>query len=219
MVKTGKTYKKDWIYASIIVGVVFILLAFFLVDWDATNTSTYEYIEHNTYQEDISETNSQTYCYNGECYTSYSEYSSVKNNYEKNLAYEEADAKWEEHIEIMNYDSGKTDEIINQYCPSGMSYEQIPPCVNNLQPRLEAYANHVVNAQNFLLQEGNVFTNKQTLLSGLDENAIFITTTANNLNSLVTQYNSWVQTQQNQQAISQAREQAVYDTIRILSGF
>ena len=136
----------------------------------------------------------------------------------KELEYEEADKVWREYVSILQNDGDKTKEIVNNYC-SNVDYTEFPNCYNNLQPRLEAYATHIVNAQNFLSNTENIFSNKNSLLASLDEEAVFVTSISNWLASTTNDYNNWVATQQYEQEISQQREQAIYDTISLLSGF
>lgn len=142
----------------------------------------------------------------------------VDSGYEDN-SYEVASEKWNEHADIIDYDIGETNRIIEQHCPEGMLYKQVPSCIDYLQPRLTVYTNHVLDAKDFLYQEGEAFSNTQTLLAGLDDDLVYIQSQANYLGTLTNDYNSWVQEQNYQSQISQQREQAVYDLLKILSGF
>lgn len=211
----SKKNETDWTTNIIIVGITFLVffaMGFFFIAQENQNDLD------DSYEPCSKE---YTLC-GGSCYFCQEGYylgDDCECHRDDETLYRLANEGWEEHVIILNNDVEKANIIINQYCSNGMSYEQIPNCVNNLQPRLETYANHITNAQNFLLNKGDVFSNKQTLLAGLDDRATYVVTNANNLNQLTIEYNSWVQAQNYQSQISQQREQAIYDTIRILSGF
>jgi hypothetical protein len=220
----GRKKKKDtgWILPAIIVGVCLFMFIFLRVDITDFNMNTEEYIykENSAYQTNTvtntKQTNTETYCFNGECYTTRTEYNNAVNDYEQELAYDEASEDWEDHRSILNNDGEKTDEALDSYCEN-IDMTGVPDCVNIVYPRLEAYATHIVNAQNFLHNEGDVFSNKQKLLANLDEQAIYVKTIANNLDTMVNQYNALASQQQAQQEQAQQEAEALSNIIKILA--
>ena len=218
--KNSHSYSSDWKYVLIILGVVFAVLIFALVDWDKINTNTKEVHSSTNYEENYVSnakvSNSETYCYNGDCYETYSEYSSAKQINEQNKDYEITNSKWTEHIEIIENDAKKTNEAYNSYCVS-IDMSGVPTCVNTIYPRLEVYATHIANAQNFMLNQGSAFDNRQKLLANLDEHSVYVKTIANNLDSAVNQYNSWVASQQQAQVQAQQNSEMLSNILKILA--
>lgn len=224
MVK-NKFSPPKWFFPALI---VLVPLAFWLsssilsgdIEFNTNTRENHVYIE-STYSEniDVSGSITETYCYNGECYTTTEEYNQAITNEQNNQDYKTASNLWKQHTDIIKNDAEKASEIHNTYCSGQVSMEYIIICADLGYPRLEAYAIHILNAQNFMRDEGDLFSNQQELFGYLDEHAITVTSMINNINSLVNQYNTWAQQQQDEQALSQTREQAVYDTLRIISGF
>lgn len=83
--------------------------------------------------------------------------------------------------------------------------------VDTLSPRLQNYKSHVLDAQSFLEQEGDVFGNKLELSANMGSDLTQIEVLTNRLNSAVNQYNTQIKAQQDQQ-------QAVYNALKILAG-
>jgi len=200
----------------IIFTITLVIVALFLLTADNTTTNEYDnYDESNSYCED-------GYIICGDsCYSCNDGYylgTDCQCYPDENTKYKETSEDWQEHVSILSNDEEKLEEYMDSYC-SNLKYKDIPTCYNNLQPRLEVYANHIINAKNFLNQRGYVFSNRETLSANLDEEAIYVASNANWLSTTIAEYNNWVQTQQNEEAISNAREKALYDTISLLAPF
>lgn len=210
----------EWLFPAIIVGVVILIFLFSTTDSFNTNTEEYTYRDDRVYENnvvsDVRETNTATYCYNGECYTTQTEYNSVVENYENSQAYEKADNLWEQHKDILSNDVDKITGIFNDYC-EGIDMTGVPTCVNLAYPRLEAYAKHIVNAQNFMQNNGEVYFNQQELFGYLDEHAVYVQSSANILDSMTNQYNSWALSQQQAQIQAQQEAEALSNIVKILA--
>jgi len=207
-----------WILPVIVVGFALIFLVFSGGIELGTNTKENSVYNKQTYTEniDVRETNTETYCLNGDCYTTKTEYNQALENYQNNQAYEEVDNLWTQHRGILKNDAEKITEINDNYCKN-IDMTGIPNCINFAYPRLEAYANHIVNAQNFMQNNGGVFSNQQELFGYLDEHAVYVKSSANILDSMINQYNTWIQQQQNQQAQAQQEAEALSNILKILA--
>jgi hypothetical protein len=133
---------------------------------------------------------------------------------QEDLAYEKADSIWRQHVEILENDEEKLSETIENYCQGQLTGEQINNCVSQISPRLNVYSTHIVNAQSFMTNEGDVFSNKLELLSWLDEKAVYTHTLANSLNTMVENYNSNLAQQQSQYQID---EESLETILKILA--
>jgi hypothetical protein len=130
---------------------------------------------------------------------------------------DQIDSTWKQHKNILENDAIQTDKIISQYCYNNLPYEDLPACVNNIAPRLEAYANHLINAQEFILNYGKIYSNQQELLAWLDEQSIIIQTYANNIDVIIKEYNNWILNQQQIQKDYQQQQEILADILRILT--
>jgi len=228
MTKSKKKQESSLSTGSVIAIVIGVVIIVAIIASTASNNS-YEDIS-NGYDIDINDyvDNSQEYyCDIGYTLCGDSCYSCEEGYYlatdcncypTEDTLYEKTDGKWTEYVEVLSKDLEKTEDVLDNYC-YGVQYSEFPNCYNFLQPRLEAYATHIVNAQNFLSSTGDTFSNRNSLSASLDEEAVYVTSISNWLGSEVTNYNNWVATQQYEQEISRQNEQAIYDTISILSMF
>lgn len=86
--------------------------------------------------------------------------------------------------------------------------------VTDMEHGLNVSSTHIANAQSFMTNEGDVFSNKLELLSWLDEKAVYTHTLANSLNTMVENYNSNLAQQQSQYQID---EESLETILKILA--
>ncbi len=203
-----KGFWRNLIIIGSIILILFFVYYFSVSQNSDSNTNTYSSICEAGYTE----------C-NGQCFSCEKGYylGTDCNCYpNEDTLYNQADSKWKQHSDILSNDAEKTNEAYNMYCV-GVDMSGVPNCVDVVYPRLEVYATHIVSAQNFMLDKGNIFNNQQQLLSNLDEHSVYVKTLANSLDTAVNQYNSWVQAQQQQQAQDQQTAEALSNILKILA--
>lgn len=130
---------------------------------------------------------------------------------------EDVDRIWSQHRSTLENDRIQTSNILDQYCYDGLPYAQLSSCVNIIYPRLEAYAQHIVNARIFLNDNGEVYSNQQELFGWLDEQAVVVKTIANNVDTMIQEYNNWVLSQQQIQEQEKITQEILVDVLKILA--
>ena len=144
-------------------------------------------------------------------------YENVNEETKQDSTYEQVDSIWEQHREILDDDRSQILEI-GRRCDEGVSDQDFKDCVNELNPFLEMYYLHLIEAKTFISQTGNTFSNRLGLQANLDEGIVYVLTVKNKVNQAVEDYNANLQLIQNQQEMTQAREQAIYDVLDVLGG-
>ena len=109
---------------------------------------------------------------------------------QSDLDYEKADARWQQYTKTLKSDEERINDIIDDYCNGISTGNEIEQCVNLISPILSSYTTHITNAQTFMQANANVFGNDIELLAYLDDKAVYAQTLANNINSMVNNYNS-----------------------------
>jgi uncharacterized protein YpmS len=108
----------------------------------------------------------------------------------KDSVYNKADDKWQQYNNILTEDEAGLQDIVDDYCTGELYKADIDECVNLISPALSAYSTHISNAQIFMKSEGQVFGNDVELSGYLDKKMIYAESLANNVNTLVNNYNS-----------------------------
>lgn len=218
MKRKNLTLVKNIILYSIAV-VLFFIIVYLLFNLFNLGNSSSSTMEEVSAVGNVNSNSEISYCSEGyslcqkECYKCSEGYilnSNCQCEPDENTRYKEASAKWQQYKTILSNDNTNVNEAL-QDCSIAKDGVSLQRCVDTLSPRLQNYKSHVLDAQSFLEQEGDVFSNKLELSANMDNDLTQIEVLTNRLNSAINQYNAQIKAQQDQQ-------QAVFNALKILAG-
>ena len=208
-----KFYHKWWFWTILAIFVVVVLIIIFNYLYD----QNYIYSNYDTTYCSEGYTSCGGYCHS--CTEGYYLGTDCECYPDEDKSYEIASEKWQEYISILGDDFDNLREAYGSSFCSSEYYRDMPACINYVSPILEIYAIHISEAEDFLIQEGNIIKNELTLQSSLDNEWIFVQQQLNFLKSDISEYNTWADEQNIQSEIDASREQAIYDTLRLITTY
>ncbi len=113
-----------------------------------------------------------------------------KNNVDRD--YEIASQRWNEHMNVMNNDLRILRDYLDEYrgvkTASDISYLN-----DRVEPRLDIFDTHLIEARQFLNSYGYLFSNGAELKAEVDDKIVYSQTTRNTINTLTNDYNRQVE--------------------------
>lgn len=125
--------------------------------------------------------------------------------------YEQTSQEWSNYKDLLNADLEKINSIGKNECNNPKTYQEVSDCIGSLSPRLQAYKLHLEQARSFLNTNGEAFSNRLELQADVDDQLVWVVGVENKLDSAIKEYNSNIQSQQDQQ-------EALLNLLGILAG-